>query len=127
MGRRGEHIRPYEFSPEIRQQVRTEQQGKCGFCGKACDGQHLRLDVHHKVPISHYGKNERDNAVGLCSPKDRPQEGCHEFFNRLALQDGIYFDDVVMKPNVQYDPRDFAPKPKVPMQLPKNNPWQKVS
>lgn len=42
--------------------------------------------------MKHGGPSTRDNAVALC------KEPCHRYFDRLALREGIYYDEVVMWP-----------------------------
>lgn len=67
------------FSKELKRQVREEQQGACGDCG----GKPKKLQIHHIVPQSMGGSDERENAVGLCC-------SCHAKWDELAREGVIY-------------------------------------
>lgn len=95
----GERARRINVSTELRKQVKHEQGCICPLCQRRLDEHDLY--VHHIVPVSHHKKNEgkhanrRENLVALCSP-------CHEYADRLAIEDNVYLHEVIMLPSVEY-------------------------
>lgn len=87
------------FLPEVRKQVKQEQEFKCAWCGSSgCD-----LSVHHIVPSSVAQDmgwpaskiRARENAVALC-------EYDHETFDILALTHNQFFDEIMMDHGKEY-------------------------
>lgn len=56
-----------------------EQGNVCGDCGE----KKKKLQIHHIVPQSMGGSDERENAVGLCP-------SCHKKWDELAREGVIY-------------------------------------
>lgn len=69
----------FAFSKELKEQVRKEQEGICGMCGRRVK----KLQIHHRIPQSLGGKDTRENAIGLCS-------SCHKIADRLAFKFGKF-------------------------------------
>jgi hypothetical protein len=96
------------FPESIKKKVKEEQQSVCAYCGReGC------LEVHHIIPKSiakQYGltrqeTHSRENAVGLCA------DGCHRYFDNLALKQEIFFDEVCMEEGIEYHlPRQIRKK-----------------
>lgn len=82
--------RENEFPKGLRKALRKEAKGVCTICGKAGS-----LEVHHCVPISRNGTKEKHNALCVCP-------ACHQVLDKLALQEGIYYPEVLMSPGVEY-------------------------
>lgn len=72
----------WAFSTALKKRVRWEQHGQCDCCPTVP----RKLQIHHKIPQSMGGSDTRDNAVGLCPD-------CHEYFDKLALEAGIFYDE----------------------------------
>ena len=82
--------RPNEFTKKTKRLVKEAQGNRCDYCGnKDC------LEVHHKKPIVHGGGREPENAVGLCPC-------CHREFDKLALHEHRYYDEIVMEESQWY-------------------------
>lgn len=71
----------FAFSPEIKDQIRQEQNGCCDSCGKKC-----KTQIHHIVPQGMGGSDERINGVGLCAD-------CHKIWDERA-RDGIIYPGI---------------------------------
>lgn len=72
-----------EFSKKVRKEVKEESGNRCAICGaEGCQ-------IHHKIPWSHNGSNEKHNAVCLCPD-------CHGIADRYALKERIYYPEVVV-------------------------------
>lgn len=71
--------RRYNFTQQIKHEVKTEQKGRCAYCGTFCNGRHdSNFQVHHVVPQALGGSTERANAIGLCGR-------CHTIHDENAL------------------------------------------
>jgi hypothetical protein len=70
----------FAFPKELKIQIRKEQDNICAKCERKVK----KLQIHHKIPQSMGGSDERSNAVGLCD-KD------HKVADDLALNYGIIF------------------------------------
>lgn len=100
-------LRERAFTTEQRFQVRYEQDFLCAACGTACRGSHFKepiLSIHHVVPISRGGSNERDNAIGLC-PKP-----CHDIFDYLALEQNTSALPILEAMGIPYEPQTIYQK-----------------
>lgn len=83
-------------------QIREEQEHRCAGCGEC-----KPLEIHHKIPVSFFPKgagheaNKRENLCGLCGTSCT---GCHGYFNDLAINHNIFFDQILidMKEGVDY-------------------------
>ena len=69
----------FSFSYETRMRVRREQHNLCADCHRPAF-----LEIHHRVPQSMNGANNRRNAVGLCHE-------CHQEWDKLAKNEGVVF------------------------------------
>lgn len=70
------------FSHFLKKQVRLEQDNRCDNCGKK-----TKLQIHHRVPQSMGGNDNRENAVGLCGD-------CHREADEKALEEGIIYPGI---------------------------------
>jgi 5-methylcytosine-specific restriction protein A len=61
---RGRLIDPYLYAS-------LKRLKKCQACKKAC-----KVEIHHKVPVSKGGSNEKDNLLALCKK-------CHILADKL--------------------------------------------
>lgn len=86
MGERRRH----NFTKEIREQIRHEQQNRCALCGAE-----THLTIHHKQPQSEGGPSTRDNAVGLC------RTPCDDHIDHLTINKRIPFEQI-MERGVSY-------------------------
>jgi len=75
-----------------KQRIRKEQNYCCADCGIRTYPKKGKLEIHHKKPVSQGGNSKRENLVGLCGEQ---YNDCHEKWDRLALDEMIYFDDRV--------------------------------
>lgn len=80
----------------VRLQVRREQLNICAVCGET-----THLTIHHKIPRSHGGTDERSNLIGVC------REPCHDVLDKLALEESIYYDQIMQEGKL-YDLREYA-------------------
>jgi 5-methylcytosine-specific restriction endonuclease McrA len=95
------HYKYKSFPSSIRKRVRREQEYRCAYCGKSCAGHQQNeppLTVHHVMPSSLGGSNERQNAVGLCGDE------CHPLFDKLIFEEGKTFFQVLMEEGRIYEP-----------------------
>jgi len=69
------------FSSRVRKEIIRRQGNRCDTCGD-----HARLQIHHRRPLSCGGGDEIENGVGLCIEND-----CHAEADRLALYAGIIY------------------------------------
>lgn len=71
---------------KVRHQVKSEQNGCCAATGIKSSN----LEMHHELPKSFGGSNNRVNIVGLLGEKDTVD--VHEIFDELVLREGIMFN-----------------------------------
>lgn len=72
-----------EFSKKVRREVKEESGNRCAICGaEGCT-------IHHIVPWSMGGSNEKHNA--LCACPD-----CHKELDQLALKEHIFYPEAVI-------------------------------
>jgi len=80
------------FGNRVKDQVREQQNGDCGDCGKHVG---KNLSVHHKIPDNAFkrqgieGTDGIENAVGLCRQ-------CHNYWDHLMITQKIIFPGVPM-------------------------------
>lgn len=75
----------------LRKQVKSEQEHRCLICGSS-----EHLSIHHILPVSHGGQNNRENLCGLCG-------ACHDWADHMALTENIYLNDLIeMQPGREY-------------------------
>lgn len=79
----------WQFSADIKRDIRKAQDHRCADCGE-----HKFLQIHHRVPENAFehnhmvrGKNIKENGVGLC-PED------HLKWDRLAIEQDIIFPGI---------------------------------
>lgn len=77
-----------EFRPRVRKRIIEKSGGECAYCHEKPSGER-RITVHHKIPRSLGGTRREENGVPLCKP------GCHDFFDALALENGVSYDEYV--------------------------------
>jgi 5-methylcytosine-specific restriction endonuclease McrA len=63
------------FPEWLKKLIRKEQNNCCDWCGKKVK----KLQIHHIIPQSMGGSDERSNAVGLC-------QECHSYWDKEALK-----------------------------------------
>lgn len=76
-------VSQWAFTNELKKEVRQMQNNRCAYCGQGTK----RLQIHHIVPQSRGGSDKMENAIGLCNE-------CHEHFDDLALNEGVFYDDI---------------------------------
>lgn len=94
------------FPEGIRRDVRHDQRNRCAYCGTLCRGQQFhepRLEVHHNVPRSVGGANNRRNAVGLCGKHPDGGCGCHAVFDQLYFDRQKTFTTIMMEEGRIYE------------------------
>lgn len=91
-----------DFPEGIKKDVRRDQAGRCADCGAYCNGHPNSpiFSVHHVLPDSLGGSNERVNAIGLCS-------SCHKKHDELAICEDKLFYEVLMEEDRFTDVREF--------------------
>lgn len=67
----------------LREIVRREQNFCCASCGES----RYKLEVHHRVPRSRGGANNRENIVGLCTK-------CHKEWDETSLTTDIIYPGI---------------------------------
>lgn len=82
-------MRKEEFSSGIKYLIKKEQDYRCAVTGRK-----EKLQVHHKIPISHGGKGVRENGVAVT-------EDVHMILDALALEKRIYYEQV-MEQGIEY-------------------------
>ena len=65
------------FSLAIKKEVKREQKNHCVLCGKRSN-----LQIHHEIPMVFNGKNDLNNAFGLC-PR------CHKVADYNVIEHGM--------------------------------------
>lgn len=95
------------ISDNVRHQVKSEQNGCCAATGIKSSN----LEMHHELPKSFGGSNNRVNIVGLLGEKDAVD--IHNIFDDLVLSEGIMFNG---KPISEAIPEQIKNKSK----------WEKV-
>lgn len=96
------------FSLDLKDRVRSEQDGECGVCYRPQEV----LSVHHIKPKSQRGPNVRENALGAC------RTPCHDVLDEYALEKKVYYPEVLMEKGFWYkivtahDQQDSRPNPR---------------
>lgn len=93
MGRSKERLRNRRIKKSSRkginkEAIRREQDYQCADCGVTVRKSN-ELEIHHCIPVSMGGSSCRSNLIGLCGPL---YNDCHEYWDRKALDQGIYCD-----------------------------------
>ncbi len=79
---------PRDFPLKVKRQLHKEHGGCCAYCGEKTN-EYRRVTIHHKTPRSMGGLGSKENGVPLCKP------GCHDFFDALAQENGVTYDEYV--------------------------------
>jgi hypothetical protein len=85
--------------------VVDRQDGQCGRCGRSDDGDGVRFEPHHYVPLGEGGGNELENLVALCLD-------CHSAVHPGVEETNGDWRDAPRYPTADADPRvSFVVKP----------------
>ena len=82
-------MRRENFKSGIKYQIKKEQDFACAVTKRK-----EKLEVHHKIPVSHGGKGIRENGVAVTKE-------VHQILDALALEKHIYYDQV-MEEGIEY-------------------------